>query len=413
MRIAVLRASQNEDAGTQARDRRRTYLVPALLAMVYAVPLTLPWTVAGAHIALGCAGLLALLHRALLGRWPVARTPADRAFLAFASASGLAALAALPPVSEAEPLKKLLLIPFVHVVAGTLDSLPRVRRGLRLFLLALVGTAGVASTLFLVHAHGDDARLRSTTHYMTFSGLLLLGLPLAAAPAALGPRRLRPAYALAALVLGFALLLTQTRGAWLGACAAGCAVLARLRARLLLLVPPAVVVLFLLLPSPYRSRVLSSFDLSYHSNANRLTMWRTGLAMWRARPLTGVGLGDLQPLYLQYAPPGVTRTFGHLHNNWVNVLAAMGGLGIASFAWLMLAFGRIVRRAAAAPDPELRALALGAWGSFWGFQIMGLFEWNFGDVEVMLALYFLTGVLAAFRSAGGRDPAATPAPSTS
>jgi hypothetical protein len=77
------------------------------------------------------------------------------------------------------------------------------------------------------------------------------------------------------------------------------------------------------------------------------------------------------------------------------VLATMGALGILAFGWLMLQGGRIVHAAHAAATPELRALALGGWGSFWAFQTMGLFEWNFGDVEVTIAFYFLLGVFAA------------------
>ena len=92
---------------------------------------------------------------------------------------------------------------------------------------------------------------------------------------------------------------------------------------------------------------------------------------------------------------GVARIYGHLHNNWIHLLATTGTLGVLAFAWLTLQCGRLVHRAAAVRhDPELRALALGGWGSFWGFQVMGLFEWNFGDVEVTIALYFLLGVLA-------------------
>jgi O-antigen ligase len=125
-------------------------------------------------------------------------------------------------------------------------------------------------------------------------------------------------------------------------------------------------------------------------------MWKAGLAMWREHPWTGVGLGDLKPIYREFASADVPRTYGHLHNDWVHLLATTGILGTAAFAWLMVGFGRIVWRSdARAGDPELRALALGAWGSFWGFQTMGLFEWNFGDVEVMLALYFLVGALQA------------------
>ncbi|MFQ5599774.1 MAG: O-antigen ligase family protein, partial [Candidatus Krumholzibacteriia bacterium] len=325
-----------------ARARRLAEV--ALVAMLYAVPLTVSWTVAGAHIAIGIAAFFAILHGALGRSWPVARTPADAGFVAFAGASVLATVFAIESASNPLALKKLLLIPLVHVTAAALARGSRARWALRLFVLALGVTALVTSLRFLLVSHDPSARLRSTTHYMTFSGLLLLALPLAAAGALAARRRLRALYVLGTAVMAVALLLTFTRGAWLGAVVAACAILVRVRPRLLLLVPPAVVAALLLLPSNYRARALSSFDLQYHSNSDRLQLWRAAVQIWRDHPWTGVGLGDLQRVYRQYAPPEVERIHGHMHNNWMHVLATMGTLGILAFAWLMVSMGRLVWR---------------------------------------------------------------------
>jgi len=379
------------NAAPVSRWRERTEA--GLAASLYAIPLTVSWTVAGAHFAAGLAAALALLLGGCWRRWPVVRTRADYAFLAFAVAACLAALFALPPTSDPVPLKKLLLIPIVHLVACTLVPPQRARTALRLYVGAVALTAALASTLFLLQHHPMGDRLRSTTHYMTLSGLLVLAWPMAVAVAARGPHR--RLYALATAALTLALVLTLTRGAWLSLPVAVVAMLARTRPRWLYLVPGLMLASYFLLPPAYRERLRTSFDPTYTSNSDRLQMWQTGLAMWRDRPVTGVGLGDLQPLYRTYAPPGVERVYGHLHNNWVHVLATMGTLGILAFGWLMLQGGRIVHAAHAAATPELRALALGGWGSFWAFQTMGLFEWNFGDVEVTIAFYFLLGVFAA------------------
>ena len=58
------------------------------LGMLYAVPLTLTWTVAGVHIAMGIAAAFGLALGLLCRRWPLARTPADAAFVATGSPSG-------------------------------------------------------------------------------------------------------------------------------------------------------------------------------------------------------------------------------------------------------------------------------------------------------------------------------------
>jgi O-antigen ligase len=385
-------------AGTAA-SRREVWaarLDRGLLAFLYAIPLTVTWTVAGAHIALGAAAALGLAHGCFARRWPLARTAADAAFVAFALAACLAVLFALEPTSDPMPLKKLLLIPSVHLAASTLATPARARAALRLLVAAVALTAAVTSTMFLVQEHAPWDRLRSTTHYMTLSGLLLLAWPMAANAAWRCDGGRRRLYVFATMVLTLALGLTLTRSAWLGMVVAAIALLARQRRRWLAAAPVALAAGFALLPVTQRDRLVSSLDWSHHSQADRFQMWRAGFAMWRHRPLTGVGLGDLQSLYFDYAPAGAVRPYGHLHNNWVQVLASMGGIGLLAFAWLMLQCGRVVHRAGqAARDGELAALCLGAWGSFWGFQTMGLFEWNFGDVEVTIAFYFLLGALAA------------------
>ena len=382
-----------------------------LVAFLCAIPLTVTWTVAGAHIAVGIAAAIALLQGFVGRRWSLARTPTDAAFVAFGVASCLAALFALAPTANPVPLKKLLLIPLVHMAAASLASPSRARWGLRLLVFAVATTALVTTTLFLVQQHAPWDRLRSTTHYMTLSGHLLLAWPMAVTAMVLARGRRRLLYALASAVLTLALGLTLTRSAWLGMVAATMALLARLRPRWLLGLPVALLLVFLALPTTQRERLVSSLDWANHSQSDRFQMWRAGLAMWRERPLTGVGLGDLQPLYRDFAPAGVARAYGHLHNNWVQILASMGALGLLAFAWLMLQCGRLVHRAGEAKtNPELRALCLGAWGSFWGFQTMGLFEWNFGDVEVTIALYFLLGTLAAATRLGAAAPSPTRTP---
>lgn len=388
-------AIETTGSGASRRGMHRALEI-GCLAMLYAVPLTVTWTVAGVHIALGLAAACALALGILARRWLLSRTPADAAFAALVLTTLLSALFAHEAASDPRPLKKLLLIPSVHLAATVLASGQRSRTALRLFVFAAAATALVTSFVFLAFTQIEGLRLRSNTHYMTWSGLLLLAFPMAVAGWLAPTGRRRWAYAVATLCMSLALLLTETRSAWLGAAVTTCIVLVRLRPRLLWAVPVVALVVLLVAPAHYRARVFETFDPSHHSTSNRIQAWATGLDMWRERPWTGAGLGDLQPLYREHAPDA-QKVFGHLHNNWFQILASLGILGLAAFAWLMVRCGQIFWRAqrVTRAHPELHALALGAWGSFWGFQIMGLVEWNFGDVEVMIMLYFLLGAVVA------------------
>jgi hypothetical protein len=365
----------------------------ALLAMLYAIPLTVTWTVAGVHIAIGCGAVFALVHGILARRWPVSRTPADAAWIAWACASLLAAVFAIPEAQSWHPIKKVLLIPLAHVAAYGLGG-NRTRWALRLLIGATAMTAVLAMLVFWLGERPANGRLAAWSHYMTFAGQILLVLPAAVCAMWVSRGRTRALYAVAALALSLALTLTFTRSAWLGVFAAFAMVLIRLRSRWFWALPILVVLLVAVAPERYRERAVSSFDLSHPLNQERQLLWKRGMHIWRDHPWTGVGLGDLIPVNRLYAEPGEVVIHGHLHNNFVQVLASRGIVGLLAFVWLQVGFGILLWRARSA-DRETMALLFGLWGSFWGFELMGLFEWNFGDVEVMIPLYFLLGAAAA------------------
>jgi O-antigen ligase len=239
---------------------------------------------------------------------------------------------------------------------------------------------------------------------MTFAGLLLLAWPPAAAAAVACRGRARLIYALLLPVFGLALLLGFTRGAWIGSVVAGLVLLARARPRWAWVVPVVAALALVVMPPAYRSRALSTFDPHHPTNVDRLRLWHTGWNILRHHPWTGVGPVDLRPYVLRYRSTTEGQVHGHLHDNWIHIAATLGSIGLLAFLWLMIGLGRMAWGAGRARAPaELHGLALGIWGSYCGFQWMGLFEWNFGDVEVTIALYFLLGAGWAVVRAAGQD----------
>lgn len=380
---------------TMSRQRWGQRARTALVVMVFAVPLTVTWTVAGVHIAIGCGAVFALLLGILERRWPLSRTGAESGWYAWAVASLLAVLFAIPEAQSWQPLKKILLIPLAHVVGFALGG-GSSRWALRAWIGAMALTACVAMIVFWNSDRTVQARLSAWSHYMTFAGQILLVLPAACCAVWATRGRLRLLYSVGAILLFLALVLTSTRSAWLGVLAALTLIVARVRPRLVWLIPVAAVLLLIVAPEGVRQRALSSFDPSHPANLERHEMWRQGLEIWRGHPWTGVGLGDLIPVRQMLVDDDVTVLHGHLHNNVVQVLAGRGVLGLVAFLWLNLSLARVLWRARST-DGEMAALLLGMWGSFWGFHLMGMFEWNFSDVEIMIPLLFLIGVVASLR----------------
>lgn len=186
--------------------------------------------------------------------------------------------------------------------------------------------------------------------------------------------------ALCTAVCGLALIFSWSRGAWLG-CATGLGALALFWPRrvglglFLLLLGGGLFGLGLqagLVPRPVVDR-LSSFtaDIQFGdvrgvdiNDANyavleRLAHWQSALEMAKANLWTGVGFGNYEPAYPNYALINWPYPLGHAHNYYLNLLAETGVGGLAGY---LLLWGAIiwqaVRLSGRVKWPE-RGLALG------------------------------------------------------
>jgi len=146
-------------------------------------------------------------------------------------------------------------------------------------------------------------------------------------------------------------------------------------------------------------------------NLERTYMWDAGARMFRDHPWTGVGLQDLRPLYDRYRLPQAHERPGHLHSIYVQIAASMGLIGLAAF---VLLYGSLFRTASSGLRAMLRApdlaagLRLGVTGALAGFLVAGLFEWNFGDEELLYLLYVLVGTAWAARRWNAAPSGETP-----
>jgi O-antigen ligase len=234
------------------------------------------------------------------------------------------------------------------------------------------------------------------SHYMTFSGVLLVADLVLAARLAAGPRSSgwrRAARWIAFAVINVALLASYTRSAWVGLGVA-LALLLLLRApRWLLALPVAALLFALLAPAAVRDRVCSIVDLHDPSNRDRLAMARAGLAMVRDRPLVGLGPEMVEELYPRYRVETAVRdVVPHLHDTYLQLAAERGlpalAVYLALIGWpLRLAWRRF--RAEGGWRGERGDLHLGVLLALVGFGVAGLFEHNWGDTEVQRQVLFL------------------------
>jgi O-antigen ligase len=163
-----------------------------------------------------------------------------------------------------------------------------------------------------------------------------------------------------------------------------------------------VILTTLISPQMVQKRFAAIFDLNTGSTQVRLIQWQHALTIAADHPLFGVGWRDLQAVLRQYAAPDpnipehITKdvfSIGHFHSNYFTILVCFGVTGLLAFAWLMLAVWRALGFALKNTADESTCLIIfSSRAALIGFLIAGIFDWTFGDAEVVTMLWFVIGI---------------------
>lgn len=241
------------------------------------------------------------------------------------------------------------------------------------------------------------------SHWMTFSGQMMLVLLLVAAALLFGPRARWSVAVWAACgsLTAVAILLGFTRGIWLATAAGMLYLVWQWRRWAVALVPVLAAGLVLLGPASLRERVASALRPrgEIDSNQHRIVSWRTGWRMIQAHPWFGLGPEHVKLQFDDYVPADVPRPlpkgwYGHLHNIYLHYAAERGVPTALALLWLL---GRILAdfaRAARRAPPGTRFVLHGAVAAVVAILVEGIFELNLGDTEVLTM--FLTIVAAGY-----------------
>jgi len=250
------------------------------------------------------------------------------------------------------------------------------------------------------------------SHWMTYGGQLMLILMGLGCAVLFSRGRERTLAGLGVLLAGSALLAAFTRGAWLGALVGITFLIYTYRKWLVPLIPVAVLLLSLAAPDALRKREESIVEPGNDSSVqSRLVMARAGLNMIAAHPLFGVGPERVAPRFENYRPREAKLPpawYGHLHNSFLHFAAERGLPALFFFLWLLLEILRASFKLLCDGGAQLSTrLARIAIAATLAMSVLGLFEYNFGDSEVlMLFLFLATLPLAARRLEAAHEASA-------
>ena len=202
-------------------------------------------------------------------------------------------------------------------------------------------------------------------------------------------------------VMCVCMLLTFSRGAWLGLLFAGMVFVLLLNPRLVLLAPVAMVALYFVLPETIISRFTSIGDLGDASTSYRVYIWMGTLAMLKDYWLCGIGPGDaaFNMVYPAYSYSGIVAP--HSHNLFLQIVCDAGIAALAVFVVLLFVYFRMMCSALSGErDWTSRLFQIALTAGVCGFMVQAVTDYSFYNYRVMFLFwaYLALGALAARRS---------------
>ena len=276
---------------------------------------------------------------------------------------------------------------FVYLVLQAV----RTDRDARVIATVLVVGSTLLALAVLVHLgpvvtyKNDPGRLAIGASYDPNDMALLLVITIPFAFFMIGSCRLSgKALLVAAIALMLAgLVLTESRGGFLGLCATAALIFligSRQARRWTVLVVAVSVLLFTFAaPRTFWDRISTIYnyegDYNLREEGGRIAVWKTGLQMIAANPVTGVGIACFP---VEHGALSGSRLQMAAHNSLIQITAELGVAGLILFVSIIVLSirraGRIrlkARRGEA--EPDLLWLASAVQVAFVGFTVSGFF----------------------------------------
>lgn len=293
---------------------------------------------------------------------------------------------------------------FFHVLISGIET----RRQVRLLLGVMAGIGAVVSAYgilqfinpyefgntWLDEEMFDFVRVYSTLANPNVLGTyLLLITPLAFGGMLMSKTNQGRLYFLGcAGLMCLCLVLTYSRGAYLGFLFAAAVFLVLLDRRFIIPGVLAIIVILLAMPEAILERFFSVGDLEDTSTSFRVFIWMGTLSMLRDYWLSGVGPGEAAwgMVYPAYSFHAIVAP--HSHNLFLQIMVDAGAPGLAVFLCVLFqyfkaTFAALRRKVQGAQ----RMLVIAAISAVVGFLVQAMTDYTFYNFRVML---FFWGVLA-------------------
>ena len=205
------------------------------------------------------------------------------------------------------------------------------------------------------------------------------------------------------LIMGAGLVLTYSRGCYLGLLFAAAVFLVLLDRRFLVAGLILLALSPLYLPETVLSRFTSIGNLSDSSTSYRVYIWMGTLEMLRDYWFSGIGPGEMafNTVYPKYAYNAVTAP--HSHNLFLQVVCDTGICGLIVLALALVSYYRMMFTAMhRETDRQARMFQIAGVSAVSGFLVQSMTDYTFYNYRVLLLFWAVLGLSVLFTRMGRR-----------
>jgi len=375
-----------------------------LILFVFWSPISITATQAAVSFAL----LFWLVKMFLTGKFQLMRNPLNIPIAAFLFIAALGVITAMDFSYSLKGYMSLTWIVIFFLTVNNVKDVTQFKKLLRVLILIITVAAiyGILQHFTRVDIFGNIKFLKKSLARscgffdspQTFGNYVLLAFPIVIGLSFYANSvREKRWLQLSSLLILTATMFSYVRGVWLGLIG-GLMFMGILRSRKFLLSVVgaiiAVALLFAALPSLKFSRRLRETFKSEKPVGDRIYFWKGSLRIIRDYPVTGSGWKGFRLVYPKYEPAASQQPACNAHNNFLDIAVSSGLLGLGVFLWVLIVIYKFVfSMFKHCEDGYFKGIAWGFLGSFTGFLIAGLSQYNFGDSEVVMLFYFLLGMV--------------------
>ena len=200
-------------------------------------------------------------------------------------------------------------------------------------------------------------------------------------------------------VMLLCLVLTQSRGCWLGFMATAAIFITFWEGRLWGLVPLALCALPFILPQTIIDRLLSIGDMGDSSTSYRVFIWMGAMGILRNYLIGGIGMGEgaFAQVYPLFSYNAIVAP--HSHNTFLQLLVEGGIPALATFIAVLVLVLKSGHKAYKRDKKKSldSLMILGICAGIIGFLVQSMFDYTFYNYRVMAIFFMVLAIVVCFR----------------